>query len=246
MPRKVEKLEVAGCYVTPGDRAGWVRTGDTTAVPTRLSAVVVLNEPAVQVHLAVVVRDGGRAEVRELALAPSDGLTPILSSTLRRIPVDALLKVVLGRAAVTVKPRPEVDARAFQVPGEPDSTAWVSSHPVPQGRGRKVARDRVARAAEIYLEALAAGSKAPAEVVAAEMGYSRATAARDIRAARARKPPLLGPPGEALTPSEPSNGAEAIVSTGRITRMPMAEFISAREQIERDLGMAQSDQPEVQ
>jgi hypothetical protein len=243
MPRKVERLEIAGFRWMPSsDEMGWVRTGDDTAVPQRFRAIITLSDPPMQVHLGVVVRDGGRAEVHELALVSSDGVTPIQSSTLRRIPVDALLRVALERTTHKVRPRSDVDPRAFEVPGHPalpgnPRSAWISSQPPSLGRGRNAAHDRVAQAAQIYLDALAAGSHSPAEVVAERLGYSRATAARDLREARRRIPPLLPPAGEPAITNYSVPGAHSIVGTGRRVSMPMSEFVSARTLIEEELGM---------
>lgn len=199
MARQAENSEVTGAFVTPGEvtpgeRAGWVRTGADTAVPTLIQAVLFLADPEVQVHMLIRVKPGGRAHVSELLLAPGDVTVPITTSMLRRIPVDALMRDALERATVKVKLRPDIHERAFQVPGDPDGQAWVTPEPAPLGRGREVPADRVVRAAETYKQALASGSSAPAEVVAATLGYSRATAARDIRAARKRG--LLAPLGE--------------------------------------------------
>lgn len=232
MARQSETMQVAGRFITPDEDAGWVRTGDTTAVPTLFRAFFLLSEPPVQVHLKVRVDPAGRAKVDELALVPNDMVGGAITTTvMRSVAVDALMRDALERAAVEIELRPDFGERAFQVPGDPTNSAWVSPDPAETAKGKRVSRDRVERAAQIYLDALRGGSHAPAEVVAKEMGYSRATAARDLRAARARK--LLPPPGQDGLSAEEN----AITGTGRITRMPMSDFVEARTRIEEELGM---------
>lgn len=231
MARQSENMQVAGRFITPatGEDSIWVRTGDDTAVPGQLKALFILEEPPVQVHMKVRVDGSGRPRVEELSLVPNDALGgAITTTTMRGVAVDALMREALEHATIKVKMRPDVHALGFQVPGDPDDMVRVSPDPAASNKGTRVPRDRVERAAQIYFNALNAGSNAPAEVVAKELGYSRATAARDIRAARKRN--LLPPLGEESQPA-------VITGTGTITRMPMAEFIEARTQIEEELGM---------
>lgn len=223
-------LEVTAVYVQRDEQAGWVRTSDDTAVPTLFTAQLFIDDPAVQLNLFVQVDAAGRALVRRFEIVASDLETAVTTTMLRRFPVDALLREVLDRAAIKARPRSDFHRKAFQVEGDPEHQAWVSQGLQPVAR--KSTEDRVERAAEIYLQALASGSRAPAEVVAATLGYSRATAARDIRAARNRKPPLLPPLAQ-----EKSVTADAITGTGRISKMPWSDFAAAREQIEVELGM---------
>lgn len=199
--REPRDIEIAGVHVSAEQQVGWVRTGDTTAVPTRFEAKVFLADPAVVVLLLVLVDSGGRPHVREFHVAARVPNPPITSTLMRRIPVDHLLKAAVDAASVTVKNRPDIHAGAFQLPSDPDHQAWVSPQPAPTGRGREVPVSRVVRAAEVYLQALAAGSAAPTETVASVLGYSRSSASRDIR--NARKQGLLPPTGEAAAPSSP-------------------------------------------
>lgn len=208
MVREPKDVEVATCFVTPDRNAGWVRTGDeNTAVPTRMRALLHLVEPRVEVHLVITVSPGGRALVRDFAVTPTDVNIPVTTSLLRRIPLDFLLRTALDRVAREAMGRPDIQRDAFQLKGDPEHLAWVSPQPPPSGRGREVPRERVVRAAEAYKQALARGSKSPAEDVAAVMGYSRATAARDLRTARELG--LLAAPGQepagAPAPKDPGD-----------------------------------------
>lgn len=236
MARQSENMQVAGRFITPatGEDSIWVRTGDDTAVPGSLKAVFLLEEPPVQVLMKVRVDGSGRPRVEELSLVPNDPMSgAITTTTMRGVAVDALMREALEHATIKVKMRPDVHALGFQVPGDPDNMVRVSPDPAASNKGTKVPKDRVDRAAQVYLNALSAGSNAPAEVVAKELGYSRATAARDIRAARKRN--LLPPLGEESSWQGSRPGV--ITGTGTITRMPMSEFIEARTQIEEELGL---------
>ena len=202
MARQPKEVKIAACFVHPDKHAGWVRTGDETAVPTKFQAVLYLDEPPVEAHLVVVVRDGSSADVREVTLVQREQRTALSTSLLRRIPLDHLLRHALGKATLPIKPRADIHAGAFQLPGDPEHQAWVSPIPAGPGRGNQLPADRVARAAEIYRAAVSNGRRSPALDVATALGYSRATAARDIRAARERG--LLAETGaDNLTP--PSN-----------------------------------------
>lgn len=216
----------------PDKHAGYVRTGAETAVPTRILASALIPEPAIEISMFIQVDGGGRARVRQFEVVAGDLNTAVTTSLLRRLPVDALVREALNSATRTVRPRPDVNPHAFQVPGDPDNQAWVSRAPARTQRGKKVPEDRVARAARVYLRALREGSNAPAEVVAKELGYSRATAARDIRAARERNPPLLPPPGSQLA-VDPAAGEEfpAPGATGRISWMPRDEYVRRAEEL---------------
>jgi hypothetical protein len=158
-----------------------------------MRALLHLAEPAVNVEMRIVVTPGGRASVKDFSVAARDQAAAVTTSTLRRLPVDYLLRTALVLVARATKDRSDIQRDAFQIDGDPEHVAWVSPAPPPSGRGREVPGERIARAAEAYQQALARGSKSPAEDVAAVMGYSRATAARDLRAAREQG--LLDKPG---------------------------------------------------
>ncbi|MFK0217766.1 hypothetical protein ACIQWN_06165 [Streptomyces vinaceus] len=197
MAREPKEVEITGCLATPDSSAGWVRTADGSAVPTRMQAVLHLADPRIAVHLLVVVTPGGRALVKDIAITALGGDTSITTTLLRKVPVDFLLRAALESATVQTRDRPDIQRDAFQLEGAPDHVAWVSPSPPPSGRGREVPSERIERAAEAYQQSLASGSKSPAEDVAAVMGYSRATAARDLRSARQRG--LLPPVGDEKT-----------------------------------------------
>ncbi|TKA11730.1 hypothetical protein [Actinacidiphila oryziradicis] len=186
MARQPKDVKIAGAFVTPGERAAWVRTSDDTAVPSNIQALLHLDEPPVAVQMVITVDAGARAIIREFAVSPRERDVPISTSLLRRIPVDYLLRVALDRASVSVKRRPDIHEGAFQLRGDPEHQAWVSPAPPKPGRGHEASADRVQQAADVYKQALASGSRSPGMEVATAMGYSRATAARDIRLARER------------------------------------------------------------
>lgn len=200
--------QVRAIYPFPDQRAGWVRTGPETAVPTLFEVQLHLADPELTVFMKVKVGAGGKALVREFGVSPKDLQATVTTRMLRKIPVDRLLRLSLDAVSMQVVGRPDIHPNAFQWKGDFEDRAWVSPPPA-EGRGREVSPDRVARAAEIYLQALAAGSRKPAEVVAEQLQYSRATAARDIRAARDRGllPPVGGETQGKLTP--PSNPSVA-------------------------------------
>lgn len=194
----------------PHKKAAWVRTGETTTVPSAFDARILLGPPELEITMAIVVGAGGHALVREFAVAPQGAGETVTTRLLRRIPMDRLLRAALQVVTVDqMIPRDDIHPDAFQMPGDPADQAWVSPRPQ-AGRGREVSSARVVRAAEIYREALASGSRKPAEVVAERLHYSRATAARDIRAARERGLlPGSGAPVPQSKVTPPSNEAVA-------------------------------------
>jgi hypothetical protein len=117
--------------------------------------------------------------------------TPVTTSMLRSVLVDQLLQRAIEEATVPASVREE----------------WLASLPPgirgPQGedkaavglsaveRRRSHADDDARTAAQIYLEAVATGSRAPGVAVANRMNRSRAQVARYIR--RARELGLLPP-----------------------------------------------------
>lgn len=207
MAREAKDIQIEGSFVSPGERSTWVRTGEDTAVPSKIGAQMHLLDPRVVVWMLITVDPGGRALVREFHISPRDLNASVTTTLLRKIPMDFLLRAALEKATVKGQNRPDIHPDAFQVPGEPAEQAWVSPRPT-GGRGREVPRGRVIRAAEAYNQALAQGSRAPAEAVAAVLGYSRATAARDIRAARELG--LIAPSSQA---SDSSQSAQPTTST---------------------------------
>lgn len=199
------EMQIRAIYVYPDKNATWIRTGPDTAVPSIFEAQLHVSEPELTINMKIMVGPGGRILIREFGLSPKDLGSTITARLLRKVPVDRLSRAALDHVSLKVVPRPDIHSGAFQLESDPPDQAWVSPEPI-RGRGREVSPDRVGRAAQIYLEALAAGSRKPAEVVAEQLHYSRATAARDIRAARERGLlPEAGAPTQASALTPPSN-----------------------------------------
>ncbi|MFJ9903949.1 hypothetical protein ACIRVK_13760 [Streptomyces sp. NPDC101152] len=194
MSEKRDDLNVLAIWPVPLKDFTWVKTGPDTAVPSRFDVRIDLADPDLTIAMTITVGSGGRALVREFAVSPRDFSATVTTRMLRKIPLERLLRASLENVTRKAIARPDIHPDAFQMPGDPESQAWVSPQPG-AGRGREVPKDRIARAAEVYKQALASGNRAPAEAVAEAMHYSRATAARDIRAARERGllPPVGGP-----------------------------------------------------
>lgn len=167
-------LTVAQIYCLPENDATWVRTGPGTALPSRLRARFVVTDPAIDVTMRILVDGSGRPGVGSIEINCSPGVS-VSINLMKRVPVDAMMREALARS--TVK-RPE--------PSPAEAPKYA--------RFRPIAADRVEHAAEVYRLALAGGSTAPTEVVAVTLGYSRATASRDVR--RARKLGLIPPLAE--------------------------------------------------
>ena len=219
-----EGVEILAREVRPETDCGWTRTGDKVAVPTRILATVWTAEPLLRLDFTVNVDWAGRGLVRELKILTDSPQAGISITLLRRIPVDTLMRFVMGEATRPVRMRPDISERAFQLVGQSDDFAWVSGPPADAGRGTGTPTDRVVQAAEAYKQAVASGSKAPAEYVSQALKYSRATAARDLRLARKRG--LLPESGK----SKPTRDA-AITGTGQISRMSAEEFNRAAEEM---------------
>jgi len=167
-------LTVGQIHCLPENDATWVRTGPGTALPSRLNARFVVADPAVDVTMRILVDGSGRPVVGSLTIDCKPGVN-VSITLMRRLPVDAMMREALNRSAVQ---RPE--------PTPAEAPKYTRFRPVDE--------DRVKRVAEVYRLALAGGSIAPTEVVAATLGYSRATASRDVR--RARKVGLIPPLAE--------------------------------------------------
>jgi hypothetical protein len=134
------------------------------------------------------------------------------------------MRFAMAQASVPVRLRPDLHPAAFQLATESeDGGAWVSGGPIEPGRGKNTPVDRIAQAAEIYRDAVANGSRSPAEVVTSKMGYSSATTSRDLKEARKRG--LLPPVG--------AKGARtsAIAGTGRVERISTEEFNRAAKEM---------------
>ena len=194
------EVTIVGCFVQRDPDSGWVRTGDYKAVPSRLTAEIFIEDPNVRVDLVVVVDAAAHPRIRRLTVEPEKPSEAVTTRLMRRIPMDFLLHRVLRDATVTITNRPDLAPRAFEVPGEPATTEWASTGPR-TGRGKYTPDERIGYVAQIYNEAVAAGSDSPAAAVARTLGYSRATAARDIREARSRG--FIAPLAEQPTTTTP-------------------------------------------
>jgi hypothetical protein len=212
--RRANDVQIAALYPSRGHRSGWARTGETTAVPTIVQAEIHLIDPPVVVFLVVVTTGDGRPRVREFHVTPSRSQDSVTTTMLRKLPIDQLVRATMERSTLAIEPRPDIHDGAFQVPGDPDHQAWVGPLPAAVGRGRAVPSDRVRKAAEVYRQAIADGSKAPTEAVAKTMGYSRPTAARDVRAARERGL-LPATSGMVDDPEGPSSASDVGEQAGR-------------------------------
>jgi hypothetical protein len=221
-----EGVEILAAEVRREKDSGWTRVSEETAVPTLIKATLYTAEPLLKLDIRIQVDWAGRGTVRELTVLTDGPQTGVSISLLRRIPVDTLMRFAMTQASVPAKLRPDIGPGAFQVPGDAADSAWVSGGPLEPGRGKNTPTDRIARVAEIYKDALANGSRSPAEVVTSVMGYSSATTSRDLKEARKRGllPPAGTKGGRTPTPS-------AITGTGRVTRMTAEDFNRAAEEI---------------
>lgn len=177
-----------------------------SAAPSIIDAVARLDDVGLTVRFQVRVDPGGTIRVARLAVDPagSPAEGAVTSRALRGIRLDQLAREAVRQMEQPAAMREDVAPGAFQVPGDPAGQAWVS--PVP-GR-RRAPRELAERAARIYTEAIAQGSRAPTLAVAHELGYSRSQASRILRAARdaglldRAAPPEPAPPEPAPQPQE--------------------------------------------
>lgn len=222
-----EGVEILAAEVRPGKDTGWTRVSEETAAPTRIEATLYTADPLLKLDLYIQVDWAGRGIVREMNVLTDGPQTSVSISLLRRIPVDTLMRYAMAQASVPVRLRPDIHPTAFQLKTEPENstTAWVSGGPIEPGRGRDTPPDRIVRVAEIYKEAVANGSRSPVDMVIKMMGYSSATASRDLKEARKRGllPPAGTKGGRTPTPT--------IVGTGRIERMSAEDFNRAAEEL---------------
>ena len=161
VPRPPKDFEIAWVSIEPREPGGYLRTGPDTKVPALFGASFALEKPRAAVMIEVFVGADLRPYVAELTIR-ANVQTPITTSVLRQVLVDQLLREAMAKATVR----------------SPNST------PVEEARARGHGEEDARRAAEIYSEAVATGSKAPAVAVANVMNRSRAQAARYIRKAR--------------------------------------------------------------
>jgi hypothetical protein len=168
------------------------RSGPDTAVPSHFVASFSLGEPEVSGRIEVAVIDDVRPVVIEVAIR-SRARDPITTSMLRQVLVDQLLQAAVQKATV---PLSEYEDWLKSLPEARTPAPWPREAPAAepltaQERVRSRADEDARTAAQLYTEALASGSRAPAMAVVEKMNRSRAQVARYIR--RARELGLLAP-----------------------------------------------------
>lgn len=162
--------EVDVIRVSPHHGTALVRVGPTTGAPATFSTTCYVDSGKLAVIGTIMVVPGGHATMVEMTIqggpATKSTITPVTTSSLRRILVDQIVKAALTEATVDMPPGGDVDGERV--------TERVQSS----------VKARAADAAKIYADAVAQGSKAPTEAVAAALGVSRPQASRYVRAAR--------------------------------------------------------------
>ncbi len=192
--------------ISPSARAAPVPVAAGRVVPSRFVARIDLPGAAI-LGLDIRVTERG-AEIVRLALEARDWLAPggITASELRSVRVRESLQRALRAAARPITWR---EGDWFRI--EDDSAderrhsyavTFDGGRDPSNGRGQRVTRPELERAAGLYRQALALGKRDPTATVARALPKSRSTAARWIM--RARREGLLGPavgptPGETVT-----------------------------------------------
>jgi hypothetical protein len=194
--RPPKNFRIDSVSIEPLQPKGYLSTGPDSAVPSRFEAHFSLDLPETSVTIEVFVHPDLGPIVLDIAIrAKADA--PITTSLLRQVLVDQLLQRAVREATVPAAVREEWleslpasardAAQLTDTPREPTLTA--------EARTRIQFDDDARTAAQLYQEALAAGSRAPTMAVSRAMNRSRAQAARYIR--RARQLNLLRQPESA-------------------------------------------------
>lgn len=196
VPRLPKNFRIDWVTIERLSPGGYISTGPNTAVPNRFEAHFVLGNPEAVVTIEVFVPADLRPVVLELKIR-SKAKAPVTTSVLRQVLVDQLLQRALEEATVSASVREEWLA---SLPPHVQALAAdnMSAAPASADERRRGHADEDARtAAQIYLEAMATGSRAPGVAVANKMNRSRAQVARYIRRARelGLLPPLKQPKG---------------------------------------------------
>jgi hypothetical protein len=197
VPRPPKNFRVDWVSIDELSPRTYLSTGPDTAVPTLFRAYFQLSDPPAAVTIEVFVGADLGPVIVELKIR-SNAKTPVTTSVLRQVLVDQLLREAMEAAVVpssvrdewlaTLPPQAQPHIRAGAAAPPP---AWAE-------QGAHSQADQDARtAAQIYSEAVAGGSKAPAVAVADAMRRSRPQVARYIRRARelGLLPPLGSPEG---------------------------------------------------
>ena len=185
MPRSPKDFAVRDVLIQP-DVSRTTRITPTAEVPLAFTAQIEFGEPPLTVTLKIEVSVGGQAQAKKIEISHKDG-APVTTSAMRKVLVDQLVSAALAKASVEVKPLPDVhpyawESHAFDNVFGPEGVVRIDEGPASVRQERSDSRAQ--QAAAIYRAAVAAGSRAPADAVATEMGYSRSQAARYLRRAR--------------------------------------------------------------
>jgi|HubBroStandDraft_1064217.scaffolds.fasta_scaffold81215_2 hypothetical protein len=168
--------------ITPDDREAPIRTGPSTAIPTKFWAFV--DDPAqpFTLEIKVVTRGGRRPEVTDLTLSvrePTGG--PITTESLRGVQVATALKLAVAKATHKVIDNGD---GTFSLPGDDSGAVWGASQAPRPVRGTPMSREFLQLVAETYRAAVASGSRSPVEDLSHALGASRSTAGRWVLQAR--------------------------------------------------------------
>lgn len=187
----------------------------TTAVPRHFTASFQLEQPRAFVRLAIDT-ESGRPVVTQLTVSPgwraeggamTDVGEGVTTTNLRRLLVDRLVRaafeavkepvkvgdvenlLMLLRSGLTLEQAEVMNGTMFRVPGRTHPSV-MEIYTGPAGHlgayKRETADDRIAVAARLYQNAVAAGSSAPVRDVGTALGYSTSQASRYLKAARER------------------------------------------------------------
>ena len=161
------------------ERAGWVLIGTAWAYPSRIWLWTEID--GFELRMLVLVGDDGPQVYELVVQQPRMALGPSLTQrTLRKITVEHLIRlgVTQVRRAATIV---EAERGWYRVEGV--DGIW-GGRPVREGRGSRTSDERLARVAEIYMQAVGDG-RPPVQAVAAELPCSRSHAGRLVAQARA-------------------------------------------------------------
>lgn len=205
-------IESVELDLSEADR-GWTLVDRETAVPTWFKATIQLERPLFLVTINISM-ELGRPVVRKLEVTPgrrnSEGTFSaprgegITTTNLRQLLIDRLVRAAVEKAkrpatsahrevssalrgsGVPAAAADELARAAFNVGGDDLTTtvARIALTPL-AGRGRETPKDRIVKAATIYRNAVAAGSKSPVKDVGIALNYSTSQASRYLAAARA-------------------------------------------------------------
>lgn len=172
-------MAVTGVTAERDARAGWVLVGTAWAYPSRIWLRTEID--GFELRMLVLVGDDGPQVYELIVQQPRMALGPSLTQrTLRKITVEHLIRLgvtQVRRAATTV----DAERGWYRVEGV--DGIW-GGRPVREGRGSRTSDERLARVAEIYMQAVCDG-RPPVQAVAAELPCSRSHAGRLVAQARA-------------------------------------------------------------